>query len=202
MNTALKHFLERAAGDKLPRFEAWFPPCFDWERLCCDVPRMAEKAGTKLPEEAGDERDLESMARSLFKAGHLFTLAVLAAGSAAEADPHEIFEQLTSAPSDEEEAVFEELLAGNLEAAESILSGETAVGPPDEDAEHAAALVGATWPAVEHLLVSDPARMFERAGPAAVVLASMARLGALLAAFRWLAAERTSASWPELAVDA
>jgi len=202
MNTALKHFLERAAGDKLPRFEAWFPPCFDWGRLCGDVPRMAEKSGASLPEEEGDERELENMARSLFKAGHLFTLAVLAAGSAAEADPHEIFEQLTSAPSDEEEAVFEELLAGSLEAAESILSGEGGDGPQDEEAERAAALVGATWPAVEHLLVNDPSRMFERAGEAAVVLASMARLGALLAAFRWLAAERTSASWPDLVADA
>ena len=202
MNTALKHFLERTSSDKIPLFDAWFPPCFDWERLCGDVPRMAAQSGASLPAEAGDERDLASMARSLFQAGHLFTLAVLAAGSAAEADPHEIFEQLTSAPSDEEEAVFEELLAGHLEAAESLLSGEAIDGPPDEETERAAALVGATWPAVEHLLVNDPSRMFERAGEAAVVLASMSRLGALLAAFRWLSAERTSATWPELAADA
>lgn len=202
MSSTLQHFLEQAAAQRLPDFEVWFPPCFDWARLCGDVPRMTERAGVALPPEEGDEHDLERMARALFKAGHLFTLAVLAAGSGAEADPDRLLAAVTRAPDEEEEEAFEALVGANLAEAEALLGGEGADRPHGEDVARAVALVAATWPAVEHLLQADPSRLLERAGPAAGVLAGLARLGALLAAFRWLAAEAVDEDWPRLGADA
>jgi hypothetical protein len=199
VSTALKHFLEQTATRELPNFETWFPPCFDWHRLCADVPTMAEKSGTPLPPEEGDEHELESMARSFFKAGHLFTLIVLAAGSAEEGDPERLADHVTDPPSDEEEDAFEALVEQNLQPAERMLAGEeVACG---EDGARAVALVGATWPAVEQVFLADPSRMLERAGPAAGLLGGIARLGALLAAFRWLAAEATEEEWPRLGLS-
>ena len=198
MSTALKHFLEQTAQQKLPTFEQWFPPCFDWQRLSADVPAMAEASGTPLPAEEGDEHELESMARSFFKAGHLFTLIVLAAGSAEEGDPERLADHVTDSPSEEEEEAFEALVERHLHPAERLLAGEEA--DCEEEGARAVALVGATWPAVEQVFLADPSRMLERAGPAAGILGGIARLGALLAAFRWLAAEATEDDWPRLGV--
>ncbi len=199
MSTALKHFLEQAARVKLPRFETWFPGCFDWARFCADVPRMAARAGVALPPDEGDEHELEQRARTLFKAGHLFTLAVLAAGTGSLQDPDVLLERLTTPPDEDEEEAFEAMVGANLEGGERLLAGEGEGLPAAEGVARPVALVSATWPAVEHLLESDPSRMLERAGPAAGVLAGVARLGALLAAFRWLAVEAVDEGWPRLA---
>lgn len=196
MSSSLKHFLEHAAGANLPTFEAWFPACFDWARLCGDVPRMARAAGLPLAED--DDIELERMARALFKAGHLFTLAVLAAGSSAERDPEMLLEALTSPPEDEEEERFEALVGESLQEAEALLGGEGADHAHGPEVARPVALVSASWPAVEHLLQSDPSKLLERAGPASGLLSGIARLGALLAAFRWLAAEAIHDDWPRL----
>lgn len=195
MSSALKHFLEHTAAEDLPRFQDWFPPCFDWRRLCRDVPVMAERAGLQIPTEVGDEHEIEQMAQAVFSAAHLFTLAVLAAGSGDD-DPRALLDHLTRPPSEEEEEMFEALVAENLQAVDMTLGGEEAEGGDPEVVPRALGLVEVSWPAVEHLLMSDEAKIFERAGPIAAVLGALCRVAAALAAFRWLAAEAHEPEWP------
>ncbi len=197
MSTALKHFLERAAADHLGSFDLWFPSCFAWRALCADLPAMLEASGRPLPEDEADTRDLVATAGAVFRAGHLFTLVVLAAAAEGQRDPQEVLDHLTGSLDDDEEAHFEAAVGEALGDVEALLLDAS---PPaaSETAQEAAQLVRVSWPAVEHLLGSDEGRLFEQAGEAAPLLWSMARVGAILAAFRWMAAAALVDDWPQL----
>ena len=200
MGTALKHFLERAAGDHLGSFDLWFPGCFDWRALCADVPAMLEASGLPVPATEGDTTDLVTTAGAVFRAGHLFTLVVLAAAAEGQRDPQEVLDHLTGRLDEDEEAHFEESAATVLgDVEELLLEGDDAAA--GAVAHRAADLVRASWPAVEHLLGSDEGRLFERSGEAASILWSVARVGAILAALRWIAADALVEDWPALALD-
>ncbi len=207
---ALQHFLERAAADHIEAFDAWFPAGFDWARLCGDVPRLAREGGVAT--EGLPDEDLVKMARAVFRGAHLFTLAVLAAGSEGRGDPQDLLSRLTSPPDEEVEehflALAEELLP-SVEARIPIeTSGAEQSAPPKDDDEgvdeaeaairRAVALVRATAPAVEHVLANDESRVFARAGETAGVLWALARVAAALAALRWMASERLEEDWPRL----
>lgn len=203
VSSALQHFLERAAAERLPSFDAWFPSTFDYQRLCAELPAMAAATGTPFPPESGDESDLEPMVRAVFRGAHLITLAVLAAGADAAVDPETLLDHLTEAPGEEEEEAFTALADDALAAVEEDLAGGPGAAPADDpDAvERAAALFRATAAAVEHVLSSDPGRFFERAASAAPALWALVRVASILAAFRWMAAEQVADDWPHPAFD-
>lgn len=200
MSHALEHYLERAAQVHLPSFETWFPTTFDWAHLCADVPDMAEKLGHP-PLEDGD-RALEDMARVVFRGAHVFSLAVLGAAAQGVADPDLLLERLASPCGDEEEEAFADLVGCCLRIVEDRVFAETPAPESSERVDRAADLVRAVWPAVTHILAADDSRIFERAGPAADVLWGVARVGVILAAFRWMAAEAHAADWPEIPLEA
>jgi hypothetical protein len=190
--TALAHFVERVADLHLSRFEEWFPSTFDWERLCADVPRMAERRGEPTP----DLGDLEDRSRAVFRGAHLVTLAVFSAAADDEEDPELRMESLASPPTEEEETEFARLAEAHLEALEEALAGEETAVP---DVARAAAMVGAAWPAVSQLLGDDETALLAEDATEGDILWGVARVAAALAALRWLAAERCVEGWPSLA---
>lgn len=200
MSRALEHYLERAAQVHLTAFEAWFPTTFDWARLCADVPVMARRLGhpAASPE---DERALEEMAAVVFRGSHLFALAVLGAATQDASDPEELLERLATPPDEDEEEAFADLVGCCLRPVEELVFSEGDGGEPSERVDRAAALVRAVWPAVTHILSADDSRIFERAGASADVLWGVARVGVVLAAFRWMAAAACSSDWPDLPLD-
>ena len=200
MSHALEHYLERAAQVHLASFETWFPSTFDWLRLCADVPDMARQLGHPPPEEG--DRALEDMARVVFRGAHLFALAVLGAAAQGASDPDETLERLAARPGDEEEEAFGDLVGCCLHVVEDHVFAEAAAPEASDRVDRAADLVRAVWPAVTHILGADDSRMFERAGEAADVLWGIARVGAVLAAFRWMAAEAHAEDWPDLPLEA
>lgn len=200
MSHALEHYLERAAQVHLPSFETWFPSTFDWLRLCADVPDMARQLGHPSPEEG--DRALEDMARVVFRGAHLFALAVLGAAAQGGSDPDETLERLASPCSDEEEEAFGDLVGCCLRVVEDHVFAEAVAPEASDRVDRASDLVRAIWPAVTHILAADDSRIFERAGEAADVLWGVARVGAVLAAFRWMAAEDHAADWPDLPLEA
>lgn len=200
MSHALEHYLERAVHVHLPSFDAWFPSPFDWSRLCADVPDMARRLGHPPPEEG--EQVLEDMARTVFQGSHLFALAVLGAAAQGSSDPDLLLDHLASPCSEEEEAAFGDLVGCCLRVVEDHVFAEAPEAPETSDrVERASDLVRAVWPAVTHILAADDSRIFERAGDSADVLWGVARVGAVLAAFRWMAAEACAEGWPELELD-
>lgn len=200
MSRALEHYLERAAQVHLASFEVWFPATFDWGRLCADVPDMAHSLGHPSPEEG--DRALEDMARVVFQGSHLFALAVLGAAAQGTDDPDVLLERLASPCGEEEEEAFADLVGCCLRVVEDHVFAEAEAPEASERVDRASDLVRAVWPAVTHILAADDSRMFERAGEAADVLWGIARVGVVLAAFRWMAAEACAEGWPELVLDA
>ena len=200
MSHALEHYLERAAQVHLASFETWFPSTFDWARLCADVPDMARQLGHAPPEEG--DRALEDMARVVFRGAHLFALAVLGAAAQGSSDPDETLERLAASPGDEEEEAFGDLVGCCLRVVEDHVFAEAAAPEASDRVDRAADLVRAVWPAVTHILSADDSRIFERAGEDSDVLWGVARVGAVLAAFRWMAAEAHAEDWPDLPLEA
>ena len=201
MSQALEHYLQHAASVYVPRFDAWFPTTFDWERLCADVPDMARRLGTALPEHE-DERDLVAAAQVVFRAGHLCGLALLAAVAEGTADPSELLERAAQAPGEDEEQYFDELVGTCLGPIETQLGGESVPGEDAPDGvERGILLYGAVWPAVSRVLAADESRVFERAGEAAGVLWGVARVGVVLAALRWMAVGAYDLDWPDPQMD-
>ncbi|MHC5009872.1 MAG: hypothetical protein ACYTG6_02855 [Planctomycetota bacterium] len=193
MAAAFEHFIENAEARYLASFDSWFPGCFDYERLCADVPDLALRSGRALPEAPGEtaERLLEEQARGVFRTAHLYTLAALCAGADIdEGDPDEILDGLTSSTmDDEEEEKFTELVLGSLTHVEEALEGEHTV---EEDEARAVGYVGAAWPILQDLLRGDDGGPFAHAGACEDLLWGVARVGAVLAAFRWIAAGVTT----------
>jgi len=164
------------------------------------VPEMARKLGHP-PLEEGD-RALEDMARVVFRGAHLFALAVMGAAAQGTSDPDETLERLASPCGEEEEEAFGDLVGCCLRVVEDHVFAESVAPEASDRVDRASDLVRAVWPAVTHILSADDSRIFERAGGAADVLWGVARVGAVLAAFRWMAAETHAAGWPELPLDA
>ena len=200
MSHALEHYLERAAQIHLASFDSWFPATFDWARLCADVPAMSRGLGHDAPE--GGDRTLEDMAGVVFRGAHLFALAVLGAAAQGEADPDHLLQRLASPCGDEEEEAFGDLVGCCLRVVEDQVFADAPPPETSDRVDRAADLVRAVWPAVTHILAADDSRIFERAGQAADVLWGVARVGVILAAFRWMAAEEYASDWPELPLDA
>ena len=200
MSRALEHYLEHAAHVHLKSFDTWFPTTFDWARLCADVPDMARRLG-HVAAEGEDDRDLEENAAVVFRGAHLFALAVLGAATRGAADPDTLLDRLASRCGDEEEETFADLVGCCLRPVEDLVFADEQKPEASPRVDRAADLVRAVWPAVTHILAADDSRIFERAGESADILWGVARMGAVLAAFRWMAAEEHAEDWPDLSLE-
>lgn len=198
MSSPLQHFLEHAATRHLPRFDAWFPSTFDWVRLCADVPEMAfpsdrPRSGAKL-----EGQELEDAARVVFRGAHLLALAVFSARAEGTGDPAQLMDRLATAPDEEEEDAFDDLVEGYLDLVEERVAAEGDAPPASPGVDRAVALFEAVWPPVCHALATDEGRIFEQAGTAADLLWGVARVGAILAVFRWMAMAQQDDAWPDV----
>jgi hypothetical protein len=197
---ALRRFLERAAELHLSRFESCFPGGFDWEALCADVPAVAEQTGRPLPEQPGEEPSavLEDTARGVFRGVWLATLGLLTLLTEGDDDPESLLEHVAGTPPEEdEETAYQALLAEPLEDVEALLLGDRVDGP-SEVAERAAALADRVWPTLEALLVEDEDGPLAEGARSADLLWGVARVAAILAVYRWMAAEQAAPRWPRL----
>lgn len=198
----LRHAVEYAWARRGDDFAGWFPRVFDWQALCSDAPAMAQRvaAGGSEDESRSDgddgsglvpELDLVETAEDVFAHAYLGALVGIALIVDDERDPDLLVERMARPLGEEEEPRFEALAARSLEGAERVLAGQ--IEAPDENSAEAAAalLVEGAWPGVETALEGLPGFGDEDAPevPDAVrqVLAGVARVAAILAAFRWLA---------------
>jgi hypothetical protein len=199
----LRHVVENAWARRGDDFAAWFPAVFDWQSLCADAPSMARRVARGEPGEAPEpdddpdegglvpELDLVELAEDVFAHAYVGALVGIALVVDDERDPDLLVERLAEPLSEEEEPRFEALAARCLESTERVLAGR--VEAPDErNAEAAAALlVEGAWPGVETALEGLPGFGADD-GPelpdgVRQVFAGVARVAAILAAFRWLA---------------
>jgi hypothetical protein len=202
----LRHVVENAWARRGDDFAAWFPAVFDWQSLCADAPSMARRVSRGETGDAGEsdhedgdqdegglvpELDLVEVAEDVFAHAYVGALVGIALVVDDERDPDLLVERLAEPLSEEEEPRFEALTAKCLEPTERVLAGQ--VEAPDErNAEAAAALlVEGAWPGVETALEGLPG-FGDDDGPelpdeVRQVLAGVARVAAILAAFRWLA---------------
>lgn len=195
----LRHVVENALSKHLDGFGAWFPSGFDWQHLCSDAPEMARRltTGSLEEEEAlgeeGDlapELDLVEVAEQTFASAYVGALAGIALAVDDARDPDLLVERLTAPLADGEEERFDELASNSLGSVERSLAGQ---GEPfDEDSVEglATTLTDAAWPGVEVALervdAFDPERDTEPPPAVRRVLGGVARIAAILAAFRWL----------------
>lgn len=193
----LRHVVEHALNKHLDGFGAWFPSGFDWQTLCSDAPEMARRLVTGgLEEEAGEdgdlapELDLVEVAEEAFAFAYVGALASIALAVEDARDPDLLVERLTAPPSEAEEERFAELAADSLGSVERALAGQGE--PLDEESVEGLAftLTDAAWPGVEVALEGveafDPDRDVELPPSVKRVLGGVARVAAILAAFRWL----------------
>lgn len=193
----VRHVVERALERHAEGFEGWFPAPFDWRSLCADAPQMALKLERREPAQDPEadaalvpELDLVEAAEQVFAHAYLGALAGIALTSDDERDPDLLVERLLDPLDDEAEERFEALATGSLGRVERALAGQGET--LDEESVEAAAhtLVEAAWPGVEVSLESlapfDPERDVDLPHGVRQVLSGLARLAAILAAFRWL----------------
>jgi hypothetical protein len=199
----VRTFVERVLERHGEEFEAIFPAPFDWHALAADAPAMARRlaAGSAGEEdllgEEGDlapELDLVEASEQVFVNAYLGGLAGIALAIDDERDPESILDGLVRPLDDAEEERFEALAGASLGPVERALAGQGDT-PDDASAEGAAlVLVDTAWPSVEVALESlepfAPDREAELPHAVRQVLAGLARVAAILAAFRWLAAGR------------
>jgi hypothetical protein len=201
----LRHVVENAWARRGDDFAGWFPAVFDWRALCADAPTMARRLAqgdgdAADRDEPGDlddevalapEIDLVETAEDVFAHAYVGALVGIAVLVDDERDPDLLVERLAEPLDEEEEPRFEALAAQCLEPAERVLAGQ--VEAPDEQRAEAAAalLVEGAWPGVETALEGLPGFGGEDGAevpePVSRVLAGVARVAAILAAFRWLA---------------
>lgn len=200
---ALRHFVERALGVLAPAFEDGFPRCFDWWRLCRDTPAIVERAGGGSVD--ADDRTwsagVQQRAESVFRFAHVAALALHCAGHLDDVDPEAALDRFLAEPEDEEEDRFEVLVEQVLSPLEeSLLDDGVRL---DERGELARSLLDSAWPHVQGMLVDVPGLDDAEAldeegrdeegegGPREeewTVLVALARVAAILATFRWMAA--------------
>jgi hypothetical protein len=208
---ALTRHLDAFAEAFPPGFD-WQALCADAPRL---VERLASGATTPASEhvdaddddgfedddEPGFERegdaavapeiDLVGASEETFAAAYVGALAGIALAVEDERDPDLLVEELVRPLAEEDEEAFERLAEGSLDPVERALAGR---GPtPDEESVTglAVTLTEAAWPGVEVALegvaVLDPERGTDLPSAVRQVLGGVARVAAILAAFRWLA---------------
>jgi hypothetical protein len=198
---ALRHLVERAAEVHGGGFPDWFPDTFEWADLCRDAPAMADRLG-RTESSAEADRRLESLAEAVFRAAYLSGLSVLSARSETPEDPETIIGRLARRLDEEEEEVFTRLAEGDLAAVESALGDEgeedAALTP---DGREALRLVGVAWPPTADLVGEAVGSAATPGGPEARVLGGIARVAAILASFRWLAADRANEGWPTVLAE-
>jgi hypothetical protein len=199
----VRTFVERALERHGEDFDAFFPAPFDWHALATDAPSMARRlaVGTLEEEdtlgEEGDlvpEMDLVEAAEQVFVNAYLGGLAGLALATDDERDPESILDGLVAPLDDAEEERFEAFAADSLATVERALAGQG--DTPDDSSPEGAALilVDAAWPSVEvaleRLTPFSPDRETELPSAVRQVFAGIARVAAILAAFRWLSVVR------------
>jgi hypothetical protein len=194
-STALRHLVERAAATHGERFPEWFPESFEWADLCRDAPAMADRLGRRERSEEADRR-IESLAAAVFRAAYLAGLSVLAARAESEEDPETIVGRLARPLDEEEQEVFTRLAEGELAGVESALGDETEAPELSPDGVEGLRLVGVAWPPTAALVGEAVGTAAAAGGPEARVLGGIARVATILAAFRWLAADRANEGWP------
>ena len=198
----LRHVVEHALEKHLAGFDDWFPAVFDWQRLCIDAPELVRRLAQgrvedDAPEgEAWDdltpEVDLVEAAEATFAAAYVGALAGIALAVEDERDPDFLIAHLAQPLEEAEEAPFEALAVGSLAAVERGLAGQGEALDEDGPEGLAASLAEAAWPgvevALEHVSIFDPDEGPELPSAVKQVLGGVARVAAILAAFRWLAA--------------
>ncbi|MFM8385916.1 MAG: hypothetical protein ACKOCB_03700 [Planctomycetia bacterium] len=136
-----------------------------------------------------DDVDLVEASEGAFAAAYIGALAGLALVVDDERDPDLLLEALVQPLAEDEEPRFDEAVAGSLGPVEGALAGREEA--PDEDslAGMAVTLVESAWPGVDVALGSVPVLASEEglSAEARQVLGGVARVAAILAAFRWLA---------------
>jgi hypothetical protein len=193
---ALRHLVERAAANHGDRFPEWFPESFEWTDLCRDAPSMADRLGRAGGTEDADRR-LAGLAEAVFRAAYLSGMSVLAARAESDDDPETILGRLARPLDDEEQEVFGRLAEGELAAVESALGDEPETAPAlSPDGVEGLRLVGVAWPPTATLVGEAVGSAAAPGGPEARVLGGIARVAAILASFRWLAADRANEGWP------
>ena len=199
-DAALRHFVERALGVHAPIFELGFPGAFDWAGLVRDAPAMVERTGGGSPD--GSERSwsksVQERAEAVFRFAHTATLAILCATELddvdpaldPEADPELALDRFSRLPEDDEELRFEALVSELMGPLEENLLDDSS--PLDDRGLSARERLDRVWPHVDAMLVELEARRGtdEEAAQDEVwgVLVALARVAAILATFRWMAA--------------
>jgi len=201
---ALRHFLEHALEVHAPDLADAFPACYDWQRMCGDVPAMVER----LSEGRVDAADrafaqrVVAQADVVFRTAHVVGLAVICAADDDSPDPEDALERLGEGADDEAEERFDQLVGDVLEPAEAFFADPTAT--LDARGVEVHRLHAIAWPhAAEYvtrldaLFTRDEAPGGGEAASAASdaaeeatagVLLGVARLAVLLAGMRWMAA--------------
>lgn len=199
---ALRHFVEEAIGRHADELDDWFPGCFHWRGLLADTPAMSAQLGgyEADPTDLEGNEAIRQRASHVFRFGHVATLAVLAAGSQEDGNPVETLDLLVTEPDEGEERYFGELVDEVLGPLETFFTEDGA--PLDPRGEAAYELVSAAWPVVHDLLQEDgvlgqetqpfPGDTEDRRHAVGTVLAGIARVSAILAAFRWLSVGRAA----------
>jgi len=205
--STLRNVVEHALTRHLDGFGEWFPDGFDWQQLCNDAPEMVRRlvVGDLEEEDAlgeeGDlapELDLVESAEQTFAAAYVGALAAIALAVEDERDPDLLVERLAAPVSDAEEARFTELAAESLGVVERSLAGQGHALDEESAEGLAATLTDAAWPgvdvALERVPVFDPESEIELPPAVRQVLGGVARVAAILAAFRWLVLSDASPS--------
>jgi hypothetical protein len=106
-----------------PTMGEWFPAEFDREKLCADVPEMAERLGEtwRTPTASAAKARLEELAASAFRGAYLGALALLASYDEEE-DPRQALDRLTRPLGDLETELFADSFAEDVAAVESGLA--------------------------------------------------------------------------------
>ena len=200
----LRHVVEHALEKHLDGFGGWFPAAFDWQQLCSDTPELARRLALGRSDEDdldpdGDvldevtpELDLVEAAEATFATAYVGALAGIALAVEDERDPDLLIARLAVPLEEGEEAPFEALAERSLAAVERSLAGQGEALDEDSPEGLSASLAEAAWPgvevALEHVTVFDPEQGPELPSPVKQVLGGVARVAAILAAFRWIAA--------------
>lgn len=110
-----------------PTIGEWFPAEFDREKLCADVPEMAERLGEtwRTPTASAAKARLEELATAAFRGAYLGTLALLASYDEEE-DPRQALDRLTRPLGDLETELFADSFAEDVAAVESGLALDAA----------------------------------------------------------------------------
>lgn len=190
--------MERVLERHRDGVEDALPAPFDWRGLCSDAPEMVRRLGSDAEAPAGEvdealvpELDLVEAAEQALLHAYLGGLAGIALHADDDRDPETVLEALLGPLEDEQEERFESLASDSLAGVERALAGERLAADEDSIEGAAALLTDAAWPSVEVALESlppfDPQQDLALPAPVRQVLGGVARIGAILAAFRWLA---------------